>query len=88
MGDLRSVAGKLLSCGLCLWSGLVVWAGDVSLPRSSPESQGVSSRMVLEFVQAADRQVHSMHSFMLVRNGHVVAEAWWAPESADKPHVL
>lgn len=88
MGDLWGVAGKLLSCGLSLWSGLVVWAGDVSLPRSSPESQGVSSRMVLEFVQAADRQVHSMHSFMLVRNGHVVAEAWWAPESADKPHVL
>ncbi|HIG26452.1 MAG TPA: hypothetical protein EYQ50_01125 [Verrucomicrobiales bacterium] len=29
-----------------------------------------------------------MHSFMLVRHGHVVAEAWWAPESADKPHIL
>jgi CubicO group peptidase (beta-lactamase class C family) len=39
-------------------------------------------------VQAADRKVQSMHSFMLVRNGHVVAEAWWNPEAADKPHVL
>jgi CubicO group peptidase (beta-lactamase class C family) len=29
-----------------------------------------------------------MHSFMLVRHGQVVAEAWWAPEAADKPHVL
>ncbi len=29
-----------------------------------------------------------MHSFMLVRHGHVVAEAWWAPESAEKPHIL
>ena len=29
-----------------------------------------------------------MHSFMLVRHGHVIAEAWWAPESADKPHIL
>lgn len=29
-----------------------------------------------------------MHSFMLVRHGHVVAEGWWRPESADKPHVL
>ena len=29
-----------------------------------------------------------MHSFMLVRNGHVVAETWWAPEAANKPHIL
>ncbi len=29
-----------------------------------------------------------MHSFMLVRHGKVVAEGWWKPESADKPHVL
>ena len=29
-----------------------------------------------------------MHSFMLVRHGHVIAEGWWKPESADKPHVL
>lgn len=25
---------------------------------------------------------------MLVRHGHVVAEGWWSPESADKPHIL
>ena len=29
-----------------------------------------------------------MHSFMLVRHGHVVAEGWWKPEAADKPHVM
>jgi CubicO group peptidase (beta-lactamase class C family) len=29
-----------------------------------------------------------MHSFMLVRHGHVFAEAWWEPESAEKPHIL
>jgi CubicO group peptidase (beta-lactamase class C family) len=29
-----------------------------------------------------------MHSFMLVRHGHVVAEAWWEPESAEKQHIL
>jgi len=59
-----------------------------SLPRSKPEAQGVSSAKIREFIETADRQVDSMHSFMLVRHGHVVAEAWWAPESADKPHVL
>jgi CubicO group peptidase (beta-lactamase class C family) len=73
-------------CG-SLISGRLL-AGDSGLPRSSPESQGVSSAALLEFVQAADKQVDSMHSFMLVRHGRVVAEAWWQPEAADKPHVL
>jgi CubicO group peptidase (beta-lactamase class C family) len=58
------------------------------LPRSTPESQGVSSADVRAFVEAADKQVDTMHSFMLVRHGHVVAECWWKPEAADKPHVL
>ena len=63
-------------------------AQEVPLPRSTPEAQGVSSANVLEFIEAADKQVNAIHSFMLVRHGHVVAEAWWSPEAADKPHVL
>ena len=59
-----------------------------SLPRSTPEKQGISSQAISDFVTAADKQIKTMHSFMLVRNGHVVAETWWAPESADKPHIL
>src|SRR5262249_38866605 len=52
-------------------------------PRSSPESQGISSADILAFVQAADEQIDAMNSFMLVRHGRVVAEAWWAPYDAD-----
>jgi len=58
------------------------------LPRSSPESQGVSSAGVRAFVEAANEKVNTMHSFMLLRHGKVVAECWWKPEAADKPHVL
>lgn len=58
------------------------------LPRSTPEAQGVSSAAVRAYVEAADQQVDTMHSFILMRHGIVVAEAWWKPESADKPHVL
>jgi CubicO group peptidase (beta-lactamase class C family) len=58
------------------------------LPRSTPEAQGVSSAEVRAFVEAADRQVDTMHSFMLVRHGLVVAEGWWKPEAAEKPHVM
>ncbi len=59
-----------------------------SLPRSSPEAQGVSSSGVQAFVEAADRKIDSFHSFMLVRHGHVVAEGWWAPYSAGSRHSL
>jgi CubicO group peptidase (beta-lactamase class C family) len=58
------------------------------LPRSTPEAQGVSSAALLDFVKAADTKVDSFNSFMLVRHGHVVAEGWWGPYSAENPHWL
>ena len=63
-------------------------APAASLPRSSPEAQGVSSAAILSFIEAADKSIDSLHSFMLLRHGHVVAEGWWAPYDAQSPHVL
>ena len=62
--------------------------GTNPLPRSSPEAQGVSSAAIRAYVEEADKKQDTMHSFMLVRHGHVVAEGWWKPDAADKPHVL
>src|SRR3989442_4981913 len=59
-----------------------------ALPRSTPEAQGISSAAILDFIQAADRQVKEMNSFMLVRHGSVVAEGWWTPYAAETPHIL
>ena len=53
-----------------------------ALPRSTPEAQGVSSAAILAFVEAAEKDIDALHSFMLVRHGHVVAEGWWAPYDA------
>ncbi len=63
-------------------------AAGVPLPRSTPEAQGISSQAILDFVEAADQSVSTMHSFMIVRHGYVIAQGWWKPEAADKPHVL
>ena len=63
-------------------------AADASLPRSTPEAQGISSQAVLDFVQAVDQKINTLHSFMVVRHGCVIASGWWAPEAADKPHIL
>jgi len=59
-----------------------------SLPRSTPERQGISSSDILDFVETADRQIDTMNSFMLVRHGYVIAEGWWAPYDAATPHIL
>jgi CubicO group peptidase (beta-lactamase class C family) len=69
-------------------TGLPAFAGSAPLPRSSPEAQGVSSANIREFVEAADTQIDTLHSLMIVRHGHVVAEGWWKPEAPNKPHVM
>jgi CubicO group peptidase (beta-lactamase class C family) len=69
----------ILSSSICIGAGL---------PRSTPEAQGVSSAAILSFVEAVDKSIDALHSFMLVRRGHVVAEGWWAPYNAESPHSL
>lgn len=58
------------------------------LPRTSPEQQGIASTAVLRFVESLERQVHEVHSFVLLRHGSVVAEGGWSPYSAQHPHLL
>jgi CubicO group peptidase (beta-lactamase class C family) len=59
------------------------------LPRSAPADQGVDAAAVLAFLDALDQRPDiEMHSLMVVRHGHVVAEGWWAPYSAGRPHLL
>ena len=58
------------------------------LPRSTPESQGVASAAISGFFDAVAAGGFELHSFMLARHGHIVAEAWWEPYRAELPHVL
>jgi CubicO group peptidase (beta-lactamase class C family) len=76
--------------GLVVCSGTLCLGAEPSsaLPRSSPEGQGVSSSAIRAFVEAADQNINAMHSFMLLRHGHVVAEGWWSPYDAETPHAL
>lgn len=76
----------LIHLALFVASSFTLFAKD-PLPRSTPEAQGVSSKSLADFVEALDK-VNTLHSFMVVRHGKVIAEAWWSPEAADKPHVL
>jgi len=74
---------------LCLLVSISSYAQkSASLPRSSPEQQGIASADLLAFVEAADKEIDAMNSFMLVRHGHVVTEGWWAPYDIYTPHML
>jgi CubicO group peptidase (beta-lactamase class C family) len=82
---------KMIMC-LSLFAGTAAGAGAAEpaapLPRSTPEAQGVSSAAILDFVKAADQNIDSLHSFMLVRHGKVVAEGWWSPYAAPLQHTM
>lgn len=60
--------------------------GD-GLPRSEPEAQGVSSSSILAFLADVEAAGLELHSFMLMRNHHVVAEGWWWPYSPGRIHI-
>jgi CubicO group peptidase (beta-lactamase class C family) len=86
---LRLSPPKAVTSFLALFYALTALALAADpLPRSSPEAQGVSSAAIRAYVEEADKKQDTMHSFMLVRHGQVIAEGWWKPEAADKPHIL
>ncbi|MBK9390983.1 MAG: serine hydrolase [Bacteroidetes bacterium] len=78
----------LLLLVLLLLSTCTETKTDNSLPRSTPEAEGVSSEAILQFVEAANSEVNDIHSFMLLRHGKVIAEGWWKPYSPDLKHTM
>jgi CubicO group peptidase (beta-lactamase class C family) len=51
--------------------------------------QGVDPAAVLAFVDAVDTDpAVEQHSLMVLRHGHVVAEGWWAPHTAERTRLL
>lgn len=77
---------RLVALFVCL-AGLES-AEAAGLPRATPESQGVVSTGVLDYVERADAEIDAMNSFMLVRHGRVVAEGWWSPYQREDRHQL
>src|SRR5690606_30724884 len=40
------------------------------------------------FIDALEQSRQEIHSFMLLKNGYVVAEAWWSPHAPNIPHMM
>jgi len=59
------------------------------LPRSTPSAQGVDPRALLDLVEALDADPETeLHSVMVLRHGHVVAEGWWAPHEPGRARLV
>jgi CubicO group peptidase (beta-lactamase class C family) len=59
-----------------------------SLPRSTPEAQGISTAALDAFVAALDASDQEIHTLMVVRHGHVVLEEEWSPYRLADRHQL
>jgi CubicO group peptidase (beta-lactamase class C family) len=61
--------------------------GD-GLRRSTPEAQGVATEGIVRFLEAIEDSQLEVHSFMMLRYGKVISEAWWYPYKRDVTHIM
>ena len=59
------------------------------LPRSTPAQQDVDPAAILAFLDAVESHGEvELHSLMVVKHGHVVAEGWWSPHTPERTRLL
>ncbi len=54
----------------------------------TPEEEGLSSKKVIAFIEKLQEWKINLHSFMIVRNGHILTEAYYKPFDKDFMHRL
>ena len=54
----------------------------------APESQGVLSKGLIDFLEAANKSGLEFHSIMINRNGKTILEGWWNPFKKEFIHTL
>lgn len=79
---------SLITAFVFLLLSFQLLAQTYSIPRSEPEIQGVSSKKIIEFLDAIAKSKNEMHSIMIIRHGKVIAEGWWDPYRPDLKHTL
>ncbi|MBX3010236.1 MAG: serine hydrolase [Caldilineaceae bacterium] len=57
-------------------------------PAPSPESLGIPSQAILNFLQRMNTERIGIHGFLVVRHNRIAAEGYWAPWSADRKHRM
>jgi CubicO group peptidase (beta-lactamase class C family) len=55
---------------------------------STPEEQGIDSRGIVQMLEKIVHEGLPVHGFLLIRNGFLVSEAYFAPAAGDQTHLL
>lgn len=54
----------------------------------SPESMGISSAHILDFIKRTREACIEMHSFSVMRHDKILSQGWWKPYNPDTPHIM
>lgn len=55
---------------------------------TSPESLGIPSGAIQNFLQRIDAERICMHGFLLIRRNQIATEGYWAPWTAERKHRM
>ncbi|MBA7579553.1 hypothetical protein ES708_21424 [subsurface metagenome] len=55
---------------------------------STPEEQGVDSKKILEMLQNIQSSTLDFHNILIIRNGYIITEAYWAPYHKNTTHNI
>ena len=55
--------------------------------RTTPESVGISSEGILQFLDALEGDFTQMHGLMIMRHEKIACEGWWAPFAPGLHHM-
>lgn len=56
--------------------------------RCLPEEVGISSKAVLDLIEALEKDYTEIHSFQIMRFDKIAAEGWWAPYAPGMRHMM
>jgi len=57
-------------------------------PSSTPEKQGLDSARLAKLLHYIEEQDQNIHSLLVIRDGHIVVEAYYPPYTQDTKHIL
>ena len=83
-------------CGIvaALCCALAVFSAVAEMEYATPESQGVDSQAILNWIDACEKTFDGVkegriHGFVIVRHGKTIAEGSWKPfDTLNEPHML
>lgn len=55
---------------------------------TSPESLGIPSSAILNFLERIEEEQINMHGFIVLRKGQIAAEGYWSPYSRENIHRM